>query len=73
MNKQMLVELHDSFKHDVNEFTFEKLLVNKSQAKKDHTSEPNNAYAEGWHTGYEQALYDIQNWLISYSNSMLSK
>lgn len=66
-----LINLHDSFKHDVNEFTFTRMMINRDQARKDHTSDPNNAYSQGWHTGYEQAIIDIQNWLMLYSNAML--
>ena len=68
MNKQDLINLHDSFKQDVNEKTWDQVRKNrKYKASLPRDNKASFAYCEG----YEQALVDIQNWLVTYLNPKL--
>jgi hypothetical protein len=55
-----LVELHDSIKHDLLEWVYKRIESNRRAVTSN-----NRSYCEG----YEQALYDMSNYLVGYINS----
>jgi len=67
MNISELLELHDSVKHDISDKLFVLLFENRQIAKSQHNS------GHAYHVGYDQAIRDMQNWLVGYTNNALER
>jgi len=70
-----MIELHDSIKHDVSGKLFSLMLENRRKAKTPialaDVLKHGDEYA--YHVGYDQAIIDMQNWLIIYTNTALER